>query len=421
METKETVAVRCPQCGSGDITILTEKLGKCNMCGSNVTLPKETSALNVKNEFYVQQGADKDVVYSAIRKEFDQTEFLRNTYLSLASDARTPEDIMSSEFGVVKESCENYLVVEGDACVDYSATIGYDRKEEYKEYNKTTGKYDTKTKTVTDWQAFSGSHRGHYVNAVKNDGENATGGYRFLRAYDSAKPENVVDMKDVDFDIDAPKTPNFAAVEFAKDLICDECKYDAKKSLPGDREKDFSASGTVDVQKIESVSAPVYSIDYKYQGKEIENSSFAFGGYIREGETIDTSQNLMDTVNEKTKLFDLISVIGFSAVSFIMLLVSICDWSKVLLLLPLACIGWKFFTSYNYKKLINNAVEMNQESKKNALVKKLKETNLADLTAEEEKKFVATGNALTPTKHKIRTVGTVLFVVMVVFSVLSIF
>ncbi len=421
METKEAVAVSCPQCGSTDITILTEQLGKCNTCSSNVTLPKQNKVLNVKNEFYVQQGAEREVFYSAIRKEFDETEFLRNTYLSLASDARTPEDIMSSTFGTVKEGCENYLVVAGDACVQYSATIGYDRKEEYKEYNKSTGKYDTKTKTVTDWQAFSGSHSGHYVEAVKNDEENAIGSYGFIGALTSAKPENIVDMKDVDFEIEAPKAPTPSAVEFAKEMICDSCKYEAKKNLPGDREKDFSASGTVTVQRIDSISAPFYSIDYTYQDKKIGNSSFAFGAYAREGETVDTSQKLMDTVNEKTKTFDLISVIGFAAVSFIMLLVSICDWSKILLLLPLACIGWKVFTQFNYKKLINNAVEINQESKKNALVKKLKETNLAPLTLEEEKKFIATGKALTPTKHKIRTAGGVLFVVMVILSVISIF
>ncbi len=421
MKTKEAIAVRCPQCGSTDITILTEELGKCNMCASNVTLPKENKVLNIKNEFYIQQGADKDVCYSAIKKEFGETEFLRNTYLSLASDARTPENIMSSEFGAVKEGCENYLLVEGDACVQYSATIGYDRKEEYKEYNKSTGKYDTKTKTVTDWQAFSGSHSGHYVKAVKNDEENATGSYGFIGALTSAKPESIVDMGNVDFDIEAPKTPNPSAIELAKEMICDDCKYEAKKSLPGDREKDFSASGTVDVQRIDSISAPIYRIDYTYQNKKIENSSFAFGNYSREGETVDTSQKLMDTVNEKTKTFDLISVMGFAAVSFIMLLVSICDWNKILLLLPLACIGWKFFTASNYKKLINNTVEMNQESKKNALVKKLKETNLAPLTLEENKKFIATGKALTPTKHKIRTAGGVLFVIMVILSVISIF
>ncbi len=421
MEAKEAVAVKCPQCGSTDITLLTEELGKCNMCASNVTLPKRNEALSVKNEFYVQQGADKEVSYSAIRKEFDKTEFLRNTYLSLASDARTPEDILSSEFGAVKEDCENYLLVEGDACVHYSATIGYDRKEQYEEYNKSTGKYETKTKTVTDWQAFSGSHNGHYVKAVKNDGERFTSSYGFIEALTSAKPESIVDMESVDFDIEAPKAPNPSAVEFAKEIICDACKYEAEKSLPGDRKKDFSSNGTVDVQSVESISAPIYKLDYQYENKKIENASFAFGNYLREGETVDTSQKLMDTVNEKTKTFDLISVIGFASVGFIMLLVSICDWSKLLLLLPLACIGWKIFTESNYKKLINNAVEINQELKKAALAKKLKETKLAPLTLEENEKFIATGKALTPTKHKIRTAGGVLFVIMVILSVISIF
>ena len=170
-KTKEGVAYKCPQCGSIDITIISDELGKCNNCNASVVLPKNQKKIVVKNEFHVETKTDKNVTYTAVKKEFNEVDFLRKAYLTISANASTPEDVLSSKFSKVQSTHENYLILDGDANINFTATIGYDRKEEYTEYNSSTGKFDKKTRTVTDWQAYSGAYSGNYVRAVKNANE----------------------------------------------------------------------------------------------------------------------------------------------------------------------------------------------------------------------------------------------------------
>ena len=411
----ETVAYQCPQCGSTDVTIMTGDMGRCNNCDSNFVLPKNEKEVIVKNEFHVEMKSDKEVTFTAVKKEFDETAFLRNTLISISADASTPEDILDSEFDTTECFYENYLIVEGEANLNYTASIGYDRKVEYTEYNSTSKQYVKKTKTVTDWQAYSGMHSGNYVRAVLNENEL---GYpdTFSFHLSCANTENIVEWDKVDFEAEAPKNPSAEAVNFAKERIRSACQAEAERALPGDRYKDFTANGTVKVSSINSCSAPVSKIKYNNNGNDYQNRSFAFGGYSISGSMPDISQNLMDVVNSKTKVFDIIAIVCY-AISIVMSIVGIAaELSKLLLLLPLISIGLFIYNKITYKKLINNIVSVNQESKRQKVTAHLKDMNLEPLTDNEILMFEAKGKDLPKTKHKIRTIGLVLFIIAMVFA-----
>lgn len=418
---QEAKVIRCPQCGSSDITLITKETGKCNNCNGMVKFPKDKQVVNVNNQFNVQTSANKDVNFFAIKKEIDDVEFLRKTLVNLSADARTPADILTANFKPVIPHNEQYIVVKGDADVNYSATIGYDRKEEYKEWNSTRKQYETKTKTVTDWQSFSGKHSGTYSASASNGDNLINSAFEFDVALYYTKPQNIVPIDQVNFEIEAPNNPSSTAISNAKNKILSSCQNEAKTKLPGDRNKDFSASGTVSVTEINSYSAPAYSITYKYKQKEIQNGSFAFGNFKRIGDTIDSSQTLMNVVNNKTKPFDF-TMLGVSIITaLIMLLTMICSWSKITLLSSLVMIGFKIFTSINYKKLLNEIVAINQTTKKEKLSTMLKVKKLSPLTVEEIKSFQAKGKSLSPTKHKLRTAGTVFFVIALILTLACLF
>lgn len=443
MEKERTKAIRCPQCGAVDVTVLTEDLAKCNMCGASIAIEKEKSQVNVKNEFNVQYGSDKTVEYYTVKKEYDSANFLRNTYISLASDVRTPDDIIDGKFSPVSSKFEQYLTVSGDADISYTVNIGYDVKEEvasteskfvaegdfytYKGVTKRATKSGTqivdcvKEKTVTKWEPFSGTYSDSYTKCVSNEPDEKRSPLEgfFSSALSTAKSESLVPFEEVDFEAEAPKAPLSDAVETAKIRIRSACEYAAKKNLPGDRNKDFKASGTVDVKEICSVSAPVYSVKYEYGGKQIINKSFAFGAFNRVGGTVDVSQKLMDVVNKRTRPFDIAAIIAFSTNLVLMIMCMMGVLSKLLLIFSAACIGLKIFTHLYYKKLINNIVAINQENKKQKLKSILAKNKLKALSAEEEKSFAAKGTELPKTKHKIRTAGSVLFWIALFLSFMS--
>ena len=415
---KEGVALQCPQCGSTDVTLLTENLYRCNACGANVTPPKDEKTVIVNNQFNVEvsaNGKGKDVNFYAIKPEFDQTEFLRSTYVNLAQDARTPDDIMSSTFNPTTSSHDFFILAKGEANISYSATVGYDYKVQYQERNS-SGQLVTKTKTETDWKPFSGTHRGEYVGASQN---NDTPNYWYAKSFRSslagAEDKNIISADQIDFETEAPKNPTPQAISAVKHDIISSCESEAKRNLPGDRNKDFSANGTVELTKIESYSAPVYSVDYSYKDQTITNSAFAFGSYHRIGETVDVSQDLVNQVNKKTKPFNLASIAVSALTIIIMILATALQWSKVMFLAGLPAIGLWVYNFITTKKLLNNIVEVNQNNKKEALKKLLEENKLEGLSEEEIAGFKAEAKSLSKTKHKLRTASLVLFIIAMFF------
>lgn len=66
-----------------------------------------------------------------IEKEHSKKEFLRAAIIKIASDLDTPIDVVRAEFSEVKESVKEIILCTAHVESNYTASIGYDRKEQY--------------------------------------------------------------------------------------------------------------------------------------------------------------------------------------------------------------------------------------------------------------------------------------------------
>lgn len=413
-ENKKSKALICPQCGSNNVTLLSDELGKCNNCGCSISF-KDNAQTVINNVTFNDSSngkSEKTVFYSAIKPEFSKTDFARETYVDLSADANTPEDILTAAFLPATSCFENYVIVNGDAESTYSATIGYNVKKEYREYDSVNKKYVTKTKTVTEWQPFSGKYSGNFNEFVYN-GEKSDRSFlknsAFETQYSSSKS---VAYESIDFEAEPPKAPSSEAVSSAKSGIAYQCKKEAEKNLPGDKNKDFKSGETVTVNSVESCSAPLYTTEYTYKNEKFYNSAFAFNGYNGFGNRPDYSQKMTDVVNKKTRPLTLSSLIANVLSIVLCFIFMISHLNKVLCLVPVATVLLHIVAIVVYKKLLNNVLLNNQNGKKEKLKNYLSKNNLAPLTEEELKKFkVNNYNKLAPVKQKIKSIGNVMFVI----------
>ena len=215
------------------------------------------------------------ISYFALPKQVDEKEFYAEVLTEIALDRNTPDDIfISGTFSPVKTEYRQYLLALGDADMSYSATVGYDRKVTYTEYSN--GKAVQKTKTVTDWKPFSGTRKGTYTGCVKNDATKDPNCITISTAsmYELFDAKHAVSMDKVSFKTTEPKTPTEATIHSAQLSVEASAHYACKSSLPGDRHRDFHCDGTTLLKRLSSHVAPLYVLDYKYQG-----TSYSYCGH----------------------------------------------------------------------------------------------------------------------------------------------
>ena len=132
-----TEAIICTQCGSTDVEIISEDLGKCKNCGTQVVInmPKETNVVtNNVNIQMVESFGEAPLSFFEMPLETTQEDFFVKALLDIANKKDSPDDVFSvSNFEPIKKIYCQYLIGEGNVDMTYSANIGYDRKEEYYE------------------------------------------------------------------------------------------------------------------------------------------------------------------------------------------------------------------------------------------------------------------------------------------------
>ena len=422
----ETTSVVCPQCGSNDIELKSSELGKCRACGTTVVLPKKEQQVNVVNNFVVNNNAENSAEYYTIKRERTlNDEFIRGAYVAMTQDRKTPIDISDGEFDHVNESNEQYIEVDSTANITYSATVGYDYKVTYTEYDS-QGKPVKRTKTETEWKPFSGSHVTQSTVYVGND-DNSNRASAFNRAVNHAEPGSIMPYDGTNSSV-APLTPNPASIEEAKQSAISQAESEAERSLPGDRHKDFRASGSATVNSVKSYSAPTQDAVFKYKEEEHFCTAFAFGPFMLGGTSPDDSDSIHQVVKEKTNplfitslsllgvLIALIVVAFTCPVGFDGALSSILVPACVMLAMLIASI---VVTKALYTKLINKQ----QHAKVERTDEKLSELKLAPMTDAE--KTTATSKAgessLTHKKNPLRIATIVLCIIFFIGSIVSVF
>lgn len=203
-----------------------------------------------------------------IKKTYSTDEFLRAVMIGLTKDKQSPSDIMTAKFGKVTEYTAEVAWMEADIDVHYSGSVGYDRKEEYQEWNSSSNKYETKTKTVTDWRPHSGNlnttQKRYTLNVSTSDKDFEE---LFSKALAKFSDDLVTESGSARVNTDAASRLQFACEQSAR--------YEV--SWPGDHHKDTRYSCKTDIKVLEGYIAPCYEVEYEYEGKKYKARGFAFG------------------------------------------------------------------------------------------------------------------------------------------------
>ncbi len=310
-------AALCTQCGAKIEVDETKEFGYCPNCGTQYVAEKVLSnyyktvnvgSVNVsvnKLEDLIDNESTFVNVFK-VPKKYSEKEFLRQVFWELGTDKDLPKDIMKQvTFGQVRESTREIIKCSAYVKSDYSASVGYDRKEQYIEQVR---KYDsnnhpyyenvTRERTVTDWRPFSGHAEGDAIGYGYNNNKTAIEGlslfsdHRLKEVILSCKASAVVQAEQV------PVHPEGVA----------RAKSDCRIGLdyPGDHVRDKHVSDNVTVNSLECYIVPFYEVEYTYEGKKYNANGFGSGAVLPLVITPsikDKKEDLSLLADEQTKKF----------------------------------------------------------------------------------------------------------------------
>lgn len=242
-----------------------------------------------------------------IKKEHDKKEFIREVAIYLAKEQATPTDILERSFSDVKEKDKEYLFVTGQASVNYTCSVGYDRQEVYyeqvKKYKDGRAYYENvkKTRTVTDWQPHSGSNTSKESTIVGNAANQDD--YRsesdVLLCYKTSKDTSKEEVADT-------MAVNSTALNLAEHACVSSCFYSVH--LPGDRQKDKDYSGDLDVSEVTGLIVPEFEMSYDYQGTKHKTKGFAAGNMQVRAEYPNISTDVSKEAKDAVKHFKFLAI-----------------------------------------------------------------------------------------------------------------
>lgn len=299
-----------------------------------------------------------DAVYT-VKKEFEKERFLREVLINLGINGSTPIDAVDASFGKIVESVKEVVVCTAHVEGVCTASIGYDRKEPYTDYEtyreKVGNQYITrqrpvtKYRTVTDWQPYQTNYSGE---ATVNSGGAAR-----------------------------------ARVTCESNVILKTVR------LPGDRERDVRYNTNSTVKELTCYKLPYYEVTYTYGGKKYKAACFACGEIEIQAECMPPrADDITDDVKKKTARYK--SAMDFSWVLFwcsLVITALLCYFLKFAWLCPLPVIllikakadSKKY--AKKYKETSDSLSEDISHSKIEALKNALKKHKLEPLSAKESR------------------------------------
>mgnify|MGYP004463677799 CR=1 FL=1 len=328
---------RCPNCGGQlHFEIGTDTIS-CSSCDSifQIVIPESS-----KDQ--VGDGFEPDYIIPFTVTE----EQLKNEFIDvLAATDYVPMDVFDKiGFDYIRGYYQPYYRIKAVHDTDYTALVGFDRKEQYEDYERvyengrTYNKRVIKERTVTDWHPISGHTKGSAVlwsSGIKNNKTNiaysielreekGAKNQELIKAYDkivqqtddSGKPFN--QKYTAGFDVTPFSRNETDAWNALKEDIHAIIDDDVKSQLSGDHIKDIHWSSTYEPRETDTFYVPIWVISYCYGGSHhtfIANGSSLKLNYLSKPQ---------DTASiKKAKLFYLpLKIWGglFGAYAFLLLM-----------------------------------------------------------------------------------------------------
>lgn len=385
----KNVAIQCDKCGSTDVEVIGEDMAICKHCHTKIILNAGKKVVtNVVNNVTINGGDKNDFKAFAVERTTKSEDFFRDAIIRRYAQKTVPVDFIDRNFEPVKSEYETYFRAACDVNLTYSANIGFKRQEKYKQWNNTAGRYEEKTRTVIDWQPFSGSDSGEVKKFYRVGGNgdaflltnhkvNDSDGSLNMQEYDSATFEKGELIVPEQSDIDRAKRSSIAAVG----TRCEE-------NLPGDVHENYTYNGLATVNNIEVYSVPTYSFGYEKDYEKYKISGFAFGKIEAFGDIESDEHSLEDTLNKKTGV-----LFGCAVTASILSIIFSIIFGMVIFCKPLVYLAICLAATVDIAYLIarssakKDMYNSRQKEKLNKLSDFLSEKGLKPLTNEEQSLF----------------------------------
>lgn len=338
-----------------------------------------------------------------VKKEITKETFLREALIEISKESESPIDVVNSTFGEVRESVKEVMLCSAHVESDYTASIGYDRKEQYQttesrylhqgdwytcggvqkraDYNGNFKVDCVKERIVTDWQPHSGHISGDATCARMN-GEDDTS-ISIVNILKTIKDDSIVEKGEAEVD-----NESFRRVQT-------QCEVNVESGIhfPGDHHKDFSSDADITVKSLECYKLPFYEVEYTYNGKKYKVEGFACGELEVAAQTPPNNVNIDAVAERDTKKYKTGKIAGWSAFagtyvfSWIMFAVGVY-WTWFIPILALvAAIVLHITYNKKYSELLRSLKEDNIKLKHAELKGALSKAGYAPLTANEAEYF----------------------------------
>lgn len=255
-EIKETKV--CPDCEE----ILDINIKECPTCGYAFEEDVKEKVEEIEIEDEVSD--EKYLTVAKIHKGITKEQFLRNVFIELSRNEKSPSDILTAEFGEVEEDEVQFFAVYGTVNGYYTATIGYDRYEKFYVGD------NYRTKTVTTWQPFNGNIVNYKTSAIVVEPQYDL----FWENFNS-----LLSRKDLD-----SLYKSYEEINQIPDKIYSEGIESLRENatenihIPGDRRKDFHCTTSISDYKIYRCIVPIYKVIYYYKGEKFIAEGLAIDG-----------------------------------------------------------------------------------------------------------------------------------------------
>ena len=388
---KTARSLNCPNCGSYEINFISDDLAECKSCGSKFAInAKGERNVFVTNNFNLSSPSPDCVNYT-VKNTTDAAGFTRNALIELACDADVPADIFQSEFQPATCEYDQFLAVNDNVEVSYSASIGYDREVTRSVYNRSTGKYDERKETVTEWEPITGIFKNEQtgIAVLKTSGSRRVQTERFVSLLLSRPDFVPTEEGNVP---ESPLIPSKSDYKSARGEAENAAVALCGANLPGERQKDFKASCVSDIKDSFVAIIPDRILKFSYNGKNCEVRGFACSNETCAVDVPSDKKNVREFMKNRFSPAKT-AAIAIYAMCIIIALVSLFIplerepeiFVKIGLLLPLAviCIGYFVFYTLFLRHTIKNYAVLFRSQKSKALQKYLAQKGLAPLTEEE--------------------------------------
>lgn len=336
-----------------------------------------------------------------VKREISKDDFLRAVLVKLGSNYDTPTNVCNAKFGEVRETIKEVIVCSAHVESDYTASIGYDRQEEYWDKEKKVDYVNgnrreylvdvKKTRIVTDWQPHSGHIGGDATCCAFNEGDDRFAideHDRLVTVIKAIDTKNIVEKGEADV--------SYGGLETAKR----NCEFFVEMGIhyPGDHHKDERSNATVEVTKLSCYKLPYYIVEFEFDGQSYTAEGFACGDVAVETELPPNNVNIQEILDSESKPYKKKIKTGWILFGVSIVLASVVSgfayfsvWLNLFWILVPAFLVFAIIATTKGNKFYNaRQKELKSDNKKtklNNLKAALSARGYEELSEEEEKLF----------------------------------